>query len=828
MTKSKKRSSAQRDRAPQGSRVMEFINTLIARNPSRRQELTLFLVCLLSVVLYVFWDFVTFKRVYLFKDIASDSINGLYPHFVHLVNYMKTVGIPKWSFNQGLGQNIFPLGTGDPFMIVFYLLGSKNLVFGLAYVEILKIVFGGLFFYRYLRVLGVTNYAALIGALLFSFAGYIIVGGNWYHFSFDAMCAALLLYSFEKFFKQGVWYLLPLPFVLLGSYQPFYLYLYGLFLFGYGTIRFLDEREWSVKGFSLFAVKMAGLFLLGTVVSSVFLFSNVLQLVQSPRVGGESSYFHFLMSQPVFDFAPQIEYLSLLARSFSSDLLGTGSDFRGWTNYLESPLTYCGLACLVLAPQFFCFQDRRHKVQYSILVALFLIPLVFPFFRYLFWGFTGDYFRTYSFFIAILLLYFSIRALGAIDKGARVSVKVLSGSFLVLAGILFLPPFDSNGLIDRDLRSVVMLFLILYAVFLLLMNSKSYKTAAKAGMLICVCVELSYLSGISIKNRDSISSDSWRQRTGYNDYTREAVEYLNSIDTTFFRVDKDYYSGMSKNTSLNDGKVQNYYGTTSYSSFNQVSFIRFLQQMDLIDAQNELSTRWAGGIITRPVLGPLVSCKYVLSKGDDQDLRKRSYVELKSVGDVHIMKNPFYLPLGIAYERLFLSTGFSRLTPAQKDISLLRGFVVDAASREKFPGFPVIDLHDSTGMDTLQDLRKDLLSLRDDTLSMIEHGQNAIRGTIDLKKNKLLFFSIPYDKGWSATVDGRETTLEVVNIGFMGVPLTAGHHTVELRFEPPYLATGAAVSGFSIVLYAGLYLAVSRIAARRRAAAQQEIPPAAR
>ncbi len=56
----------------------------------------------------------------------------------------------------------------------------------------------------------------------------------------------------------------------------------------------------------------------------------------------------------------------------------------------------------------------------------------------------------------------------------------------------------------------------------------------------------------------------------------------------------------------------------------------------------------------------------------------------------------------------------------------------------------------------------------------------------------LAYFSVPYSKGWSATVDGQKVGVMKANLGFMAVPLEgAGTHVVELRYRTPGLVVGA-------------------------------------
>ena len=89
-------------------------------------------------------------------------------------------------------------------------------------------------------------------------------------------------------------------------------------------------------------------------------------------------------------------------------------------------------------------------------------------------------------------------------------------------------------------------------------------------------------------------------------------------------------------------------------------------------------------------------------------------------------------------------------------------------------------------------LEEQVAAMKEDTLEDVEISTNRITGNISLDTDKLLCFSIPYSKGWTLLVDGEETELLQTNVMYMGVPLTAGEHTIELRYTTPYLKVGAA------------------------------------
>jgi hypothetical protein len=53
--------------------------------------------------------------------------------------------------------------------------------------------------------------------------------------------------------------------------------------------------------------------------------------------------------------------------------------------------------------------------------------------------------------------------------------------------------------------------------------------------------------------------------------------------------------------------------------------------------------------------------------------------------------------------------------------------------------------------------------------------------------------------GWSARVDGRAVDTVAANLLFIGVPVPAGQHTVELSYFPPGLIPGVALAGLALL-----------------------------
>lgn len=70
------------------------------------------------------------------------------------------------------------------------------------------------------------------------------------------------------------------------------------------------------------------------------------------------------------------------------------------------------------------------------------------------------------------------------------------------------------------------------------------------------------------------------------------------------------------------------------------------------------------------------------------------------------------------------------------------------------------------------------------SLKVAGYDGNSVFGTVNADEDSVLFLSIPYDRGWTATVDGEEVaTISNVDIGFTGIKITGGEHQVELRYS---------------------------------------------
>jgi uncharacterized membrane protein YfhO len=766
-------------------------------------QLVLFvLMGLISFI--VFKDFIFFKKIYLFKDIGSDSINLYVPWINCFADYMKTEGTPAWSFEQGMGQNIFPLWLGDFLSNILMYMDKENIPYALAYVEIVKILISGFVFYKFLRELKLSNYVSILFALMYAFSGFVVMGGAWVIYSIEAMNVAVILYGFERWLnhKKYLWFVIGIT--LLTFLQPSLLFPWTIFLAPYITVRYFEVNEKGIKEFIGFTFKTVLLAALGVMLAGYQLLPDILQVAESPRVSGESGLFDKLRNQSAFSFADTWQRFTAVFRSFGTDMIGNGNNFKGWYNYLEAPLFYCGVLCLVLFPQFFVSLNKKQKRFYGVLTFLFCLPLFFPYFRYAFWAFSGDYYRTFSLVIVLLLLIYSARALDFIAKQHKINKIALGVTVLLLLFLLYSPAAQFKGSVNETMRTVVTMLVLGYAFFIFREGDPKSKSSLRAIFLIVCVFELTYMSWSTVNNRDTLRRVQLTERVGYNDYTVDAVKYLKNVDKSFYRINKDYSSGLAMHGSINDAKAVGFYSTPSYHSFNQKNYIRFLGEFGVIDASQEFATRWAKGLTDRPILFSLAAGKYWLSKRTDKSIEMMGYDSIAKFGDVKVLRNRYSAPMGITYSQIMPLADLKKMSNIQKDFSVIRACVVDSSDIQDFSKFKRFNLADTNIALNYNMLDQSIKALKADSLHITDFHQNHIAGDINLKEDKILFFSFPYDEGWKAKVNNADAKLYRIDAGLTGLILSKGNNQVELNFKPRLKKEGGLLSLASLLILGGL------------------------
>ena len=96
---------------------------------------------------------------------------------------------------------------------------------------------------------------------------------------------------------------------------------------------------------------------------------------------------------------------------------------------------------------------------------------------------------------------------------------------------------------------------------------------------------------------------------------------------------------------------------------------------------------------------------------------------------------------------------------------------------------------------------------RENIIQNLEVDGDYISGNISCTGNEILFFSVPYSKGWKAYVDGELVKIYKTDIGFLSILPGEGEHYIELKYVPPGFVVGMFMTAGSIlfIIWLNLY-----------------------
>jgi len=758
--------------------------------------------CLLLVSALVFRDFLFGEALLLYKDSGSDSINDYYPSFVHLSEYLRLQGLPSWSFYLGMGQDLFYL-VGYLILEPVTWLPKESIAPWLIFQHLAKVLVAGLCFFRFLQLRGLHLLASLLGSLLLSFSAYMCMGTCWYPLADEVLCFTAILLAIELALKRGRWFVLAPAVALVGLLDSFHLYLCAVFLLLYVPARLCGQYGWRPRVVLRLALLLAGAAILGVGLSAVITLPNLYAVVNSPRGSDAASAVARLTAFPVFGLESQLHYLTAALRPFANDILGTAEPFRGWQNYLEAPLTYCGLLCLILLPQVFVGTPRRLQLIFGLFLTGVLLTTIFPWFRHLFWLFQGDYYRALSLFSILGIVTLSAIAFSRYLEGRSLNLWLLAATMLVVVGTLYLPVEEMQRRLDPALKLHATLFLLSYAGLLAIGQLLKRRNLTGCLIVAVTAFELVLFDHITVSNRSTVSKQELKARVGYNDETVDAIRDIKASDSgSFYRVTKIRPSSLGVLPSLNDAMIFGYYGTPYYSSFNNINYINFLIAVDAIPPNSEIETRYSIGLLNDPILSLFAGEKYALVENPVFLQRTRHYEFVKQYGKDYLFRNAAFLPLGLTFDRYIPEDVFLKLPVREKPHVLLRAVVLSSASEAEKVGLsPVVlpDLEQEIRNSSLTDVAA---ARRKSALDLTSFGQTRIEGKVALEQKAVLVVQTPFDRGWEAFQDGRPTSTMKVDIGLLGVALDAGEHKVELHYQTPFLVLGAGISLGSLLLLA--------------------------
>ncbi len=178
----------------------------------------------------------------------------------------------------------------------------------------------------------------------------------------------------------------------------------------------------------------------------------------------------------------------------------------------------------------------------------------------------------------------------------------------------------------------------------------------------------------------------------------------------------------------------------------------------------------------------------------------------------HVYENKNYIPFGFTYDYYMTESQCASYNESQRSNLMMKALLLSDKQVAKY-GRLMDNVADYKSEDTLfedvmysfyfdgQELAADAENLRASAISSFKRTNTGYEATITMKSDNLVFFSVPYDEGWSATVNGKPVEIEQVNVGFMAVYAKAGTNKIVFNYTTPGLKMGIVITAASLLVF---------------------------
>ena len=813
-----------------------------------------FLFLLLSASCsFIFRDYLYGNDLMIFNDIGSDTWQQYIMNYTSIVNHLRDGSFSLWDFNNGLGINQFNFNLFDPFLMLLYgvgvVLGPAHMLLYINVIQILKIMVAAFAFYWFLSQFSFSVPSKMITSYAYALNGFLLVWGQHYQFGTVVIYFPLMLLFCEKFIqkKKGK-ALFPVMVFLCGIYSVYFTYMClaatGLYLLF--RILMLDGLTWKerIQRFLLGCAEM----IMGVGMSLVvFLPMAEVLLDVSSRLESDGTGLLDSLRQCFTPYSRKF-YLSMLKRMFSSNLQNGYGLAKGpqqyVMNYYEDPVLFCSTLAVFLNVQFLAvlrkadMTKRAKRVLYGV-AALILVGTALPVGGTVFNYFTLPTQR-YTFVLMTVFLLLMAWMWDYMRKGGKLNL-VLILAVTALMGWAYWCGYEQAGfqeyrtnililtvtgiltavcltllcfLKDTQIRNVILgvmgVVLVVNVVSEGGTNYQNRVTMKKTDVPAEVMVqetqryeEMRTSDDKEIKYRAEIEKPQDFFREMYRVDLADCLNYLKENDPTFYRVEKDYISG----TVSMDSSGQGYRGISTYNSVMNGNVKEFVETCypELFFADHNHYTFWNN--VDDNWLAAFLGVKYILSGNGEPDETK--YKLLDQVGSLYIHENVLDAQTAHFYTQDISEESLKELCTEENREELLGEAIALEDGTE---------IGDASEIQTLKSEEQETAEQNSSVTLDAPQKDSVVTGSVHAEADGYALFMIPYEKGWSLTIDGEKAELLRGDIGFLACEVPEGDHTILLTFEAPGLKAGTIGSVLFWILFAQSRLLIIRKNKTRKSA----------
>lgn len=626
-----------------------------------------------------------------------DGIGQYYPAYTSIRNYFTDIisgkDVPSWSWSIGLGDDYFEILKSkitNPLTLIYLLFPKKFLDVAYFFITILSQYLAGLFFLFFLNEVKIKSNLQILGALSYSFGGWIyfssITQGSFVN---AAMALPLMILGIDKILKGKTPIIFILSVVFFFVSGILWAYAGGIVSLIYFPLRYIHyNKSFDIGKF----LKSAFFFILYGIVG--LLLSSSLILAMFNAVGNAISHTGY----DAYSGFYSLKMYMLSPMSLTS------------INKANTVYSIAFVPALVGISIPIVFLRFNKANTWAIITSLLLIASLFPI--------TGKFFNGFSYTVGrwyfILLFFLVWSGMEILNKGIHITKKeivimsvwtsvlgfwniiivykifrfaefsnVLSTLMWLIIGyltLLFLY-LKENNIVKVNIFPILSILLIINLVGTYNLNMLSSETLKSN-------LKNHRISGITKGNYLYYYARNGRIRELLENSPQRVVVTLEKSDPDFFRTDQ--IEGYSYNRAVRVQANENLYFNTKavygYWSTLNSSWLEFNKAMGNNAGYFDRTTSFSND--NRFPLDYLMGVKYFLGdtmvqKPGASEYANYSFSKYKDIEGVSVLKSRHNIGIGAAFSNWITEKELLSFEPLQREQVLLQSVVVpDNISKE--------------------------------------------------------------------------------------------------------------------------------------------------
>ena len=735
-----------------------------------------------------------------FFHYAGDFNSQQISFYRYMNGFVKGAGYPDSAF-AGAPHNTFSWATdlgsgvmnaysfylyGSPFFWLSVLLPQSWLPYMMVPLLVLKFGVAGGGAYLYLRrYVKNANYAVL-GACLYALSGFAVYNVFFNHFVDVVALFPYLLWALDEAIyedRHGLF-----AFWVAVNLLNNYFFFVGQVIFL--CIYFVCKL--TAKDFRLTGRKFGHLLwesVLGVAMGCLLLFPAVLSLLQNPRTIDLSSGWGFLTYAKVQQYLAIL--LSWILPPDSPYLTSVWSEgVIKWTS-MTAYLPLCSLAGAM------AYWRSRKADSKKRIVAVCAVCALVPVLNSAFYALNSSYYARWYYMPTLILAAMTVNALE--DPEIDLDAPARGISWIMLATLVFavVPVRDdttetwSFGVLKNPgqffaVLGFGLLGLMLYRYLCGIWRQDSrFVQRMTAAVLVFACAFTMVHIGIG-------KFGQWHTDSDLVEQDNNALLLKNDLPEGDYRIDT--YKIHDNIGMWLDKSCLQYFGSTAAPSI--LSFYPGLGVKRDVRSEPEIANYALRG---------LLSVEYLITTPEKresfEDEADEGWTYLGDVDGYALYRNDNYVPMGFTYDYYVTEATYQTSIKTLRSNLLMRALVLEDEDVAQY-GKYLTELSE----DMLNDLHydsytQDCADRRAHSCSVFQMNNAGFHAEITLDKANLVFFSVPYDDGFTAYVNGEKADILQVDEGLMAVLCPAGASSIDFVYQAAGLSASRVVTAVSIPVW---------------------------